>query len=90
MRFAHSLITEKVRLAKKGQITIPKSIRDEDGLLEDDIFIVTHLPGGDLVLRKQQEKQPEDFMLEAIAKAPSFNAEEAWEEVKAERRRERS
>ena len=90
MRFTHALITEKVRLAKKGQITIPKSIRDEDGLLEDDLFIVTHLPGGDLVLRKQQEKQPEDLMLEAIMKVPSFDAKEAWEEVKSERRRERS
>ena len=90
MKQVHALIIEKVRIAKKGQITIPKTIRDEDGLLENDILIVTHLPGGDLVLRKQHEKQPEDLMLEAIMKAPSFDADEDWEEVKAERRRERS
>ncbi len=77
-------------MAKRGQITIPKPIRDEDGLREDDFFIMTHLPGGDILLRKQKLKQPEDVMLEAIMKAPSFDADKAWQEIKAERRRERS
>ncbi len=90
MEAMHTLRREKVRIAKKGQITIPKAIRDEDGLQEDDIIIITHLPGGDMVLRRQQIKEPEDLMLKAIMKAPSFDADTAWEEVKAERRRERT
>lgn len=86
----HTLFMDKIKLAKKGQVTIPKVIRDEDGLRENDIFIVTHLPGGEILLRKQEEKKPEDFMLQAIAKAPLFNAKAAWREVRQERLRERT
>ncbi len=86
----HNLIIEKVRIAQKGQITIPKSIRDEDGLKEDDMLLVTHMPGGDIILRKQIPKRPEDLMLDAIRRSPPFDANKAWEEVKAERLRERS
>ena len=49
----HELFKEKVKLGKKGQITIPKCIRDEDNLKEDDVFIVQHMPGGDIILSKQ-------------------------------------
>lgn len=83
-------MTDKVKLGKKGQITIPKWIRDEDSFQEDDVFIVTHTPGGDTILRKQTTKTPEDIMLEVIEKMPRFNWREAWKEVEAERARERS
>ncbi len=86
----HTVMIEKVKLAKKGQITIPKAIRDEDHLVENDILIVTHLPGGEILLRKQCLKFPEDLMLEAIAQTPLFDAHAAWKEVKEERRRERA
>ncbi len=87
---AHTLFVEEVQLAKKGQITIPKAIRDQDNLRENDFFILTHLPGGDLVLRKKIQRNPEDLMLDAIAKAPAFNAKAAWKEVIEERQRERA
>ncbi len=84
----HETFKEKVKLGKKGQITIPKNIRDEDNLKENDIFIVQHMPGGDIVLSKQIYviKTPEDLMLEVIMRSPTINAIEAWEEVKRERK----
>lgn len=90
MAQAHLFMTDTVKIAKKGQITIPKKIREEDGLKESDILIVTHLPGGEIVLRKHTQHDPVDMMLEAIHASPSINAASAWEEVKAERRRERA
>ena len=79
---------DKVKLGKKGQITIPKKIRDEDGLAEDDVFLLTHTNGGDIILRKKNVRTPEDLMLEAIRTAPKFNWREDWEEVLAERKKE--
>ena len=87
MEHVHTFFTDKVKLGKKGQITIPKIIRDEDQLKERDTFIVTHTPGGDIVLRKQHVKTPEDRMLEAIKRMPKFDFEQAWKEVLEERRR---
>lgn len=87
----HQFMTDKVFLGKKGQITIPKKIRDEDGLKEDDAFIVTHMPGGDIILSRQEaEKDPIDRLLEFLETQPRINAREAWEEIKEERKRERS
>lgn len=84
----HTLIVERVKLGKKGQLTIPKKIRDEDGLFENDTFIITHSPGGDMILRKAIVKTPEQKMLEIIEKMPRFDARKAWIEVLEERKKE--
>ena len=76
-------------LGKKGQITIPKKIREEDKLIENDIFIVNHTPGGNIILTKKTIKAPEDLMLDVIMRVPPFDADSAWEEVKKERRQDR-
>ena len=83
-------MTDEVRLGKKGQVTIPKKIREMDSLKEDDTFIVTHMPGGDIILRKQITVHPIDRALEIIRNAPHFDWRKAWKEVVEERRRERS
>ncbi len=82
----HTFFVDKVRIGKKGQITIPKLIRDEDGLAESDVLVLTHTPGGDILLRKANIKTPEDTMLDAISKAPKFDWRRAWAEVEEERR----
>ncbi|MBI2142532.1 AbrB/MazE/SpoVT family DNA-binding domain-containing protein [Candidatus Woesearchaeota archaeon] len=61
----HTFIVDKAKLGKKGQLTIPKKIRDEDGLQENDEFIVMHMPGGDITLQKKRKRSPEDMMLQA-------------------------
>lgn len=85
----HQFFFEKVKLGKKGQVTIPKNIRDEDQLKEDDVFIIQHAPGGEIILTKQTTKAPEDLMLEAIMRSPRINAKEAWKEIRKERKLDR-
>lgn len=84
----HQLIIDQVKLGKKGQFTIPKKIRDEDQFREDDLFMVTHLSGGEILLRKVTVQTPEDRLLEIIRGFPSFDARAAWREVQEERRKE--
>ena len=86
----HSFFSDRVKMGKKGQITIPKRIRDEDGIKEDDTFIVTHTPGGDIIMSRQKVSSPEDAILEAVQRMPSFDWRGAWSEVQNERKRERS
>ena len=68
-------------MGKKGQVIIPKKMRDEDGLEEDDKFVVTHMPGGDIILRPVNIETPEEKMMRVIARVPKFDARKAWEEV---------
>ena len=83
----HESFMERVKLGKKGQITIPKNIRDEDQLKEDDVFIVQHTPGGDIILSKQKKvKTPEDIVFDIIKRTPRIDADSAWEEIKRERK----
>lgn len=86
----HGFFTDVVRIGKKGQITIPKAIRDEDDLQEDDAFIVTHTTSGAIILQKQKTMKPEDLMLEAVQRSPKIDWKRAWKEARDERRRERS
>ncbi len=85
----HESFIEKVKLGKKGQVTIPKKIREEDSLKENDVFVVQHTMGGNIILTKQTTKTPEDLMLDAIMRAPKINAKGAWEEIKRERKLDR-
>ncbi len=84
----HKFFTDVVKMGKKGQITIPKIIRDEDNFKEDDTFVVTHILGGDVILKKKEVKTPEEKLLEIIKTFPKFDWRKAWEEVREERKLE--
>ena len=88
MEQLHEFFTDTIRMGKKGQITIPKIIRDEDELNENDVLIVTHMSGGDIVLRKKKVQKPEDRMLKIIRSIPPFDWRQAWKEVEEERKME--
>ncbi len=90
MEQVYTFMTDKVKLGNKGQLTIPKKIRDESNYKKNDTFILKRMPSGTMTLEKQQKSDPYDMMFKAIAMAPKFNADKAWEEVRAERKRERS
>lgn len=86
----NQVFIEKVKLGKKGQITIPKNIREEDQLKENDVFLLQHTLGGEIILTKQiANKTPEDKMLEIVMKAHSFDWRSSWEEVRKERNLDR-
>ncbi|MBI5072489.1 AbrB/MazE/SpoVT family DNA-binding domain-containing protein [Candidatus Woesearchaeota archaeon] len=85
-----SFTVQKLKIAKRGQITLPKKMRERQHLRDNDILLLMQLPSGDIVLRKEEIQKPEDMILQAIQKAPPFDTKAAWKEVKAERARERA
>ena len=87
MEQLHTFFKDTIRMGKKGQITVPKVIRDEDNLQEDDILVVTHLSGGEILLKKAVEKTPEDNLFEFLNSLPKIDWRKAWEEVREERKR---
>ena len=84
----------EVEVGNKGQITIPKKMRDDQHLKRKDILTVIQMPGGDIIFKKKIKKDPFDMIIDAIKQGkkevPDFDAEEAWLEVEADRAKERS
>lgn len=83
-------MTDEVRVGKKGQVTIPRKMRDADKLKEADTLKVTYMPGGDFIFRKKVTHDPVDKALEILRTVPDFDWRKAWKEVVEERRRERA
>ncbi|MBI2575771.1 AbrB/MazE/SpoVT family DNA-binding domain-containing protein [Candidatus Woesearchaeota archaeon] len=84
-----SLIIETLKVGKKGQITIPKIIRDEDGLMENGRLKLTHMPNGEMFLNRiEGGMTPEDKMLEILDRIPKFDWRKVWKEMEEERARE--
>ncbi len=83
-------IMMKAEVKKKGQITIPKKIRDNLHFEEGDVITFTELPGGDVILKRIEIKTSEDILMKILEKIPKFNSEKAWKEVEADRAKERS
>lgn len=81
---------EEVKLGRKGQITIPKKLREEDELKENDVFRLTHFSGGSIVLEKKEKKTPEMDLFEFLDTLPKIDWKKAWREIRAERRLERN
>ena len=84
----HKFITDTIKMGKKGQITIPKIIRDEDSFNEGDTLNITNMPGGDIILQKKHAPTADDKLFEFLEKMPKINWRKAWEEIKAERKQE--
>lgn len=84
----YELFVDEVKMGKKGQITLPKKIRDCEGLKENDEFTIQHTRGGDIILSKAKKKTGIDRALEIAESFSDVDWDKAWEEVKAERARE--
>ena len=78
----------EVKVGKKGQFTIPKKIRDRDHIKEDDLFNVTLMSDGSILLKRETKKV--DKLLEFIRALPKIDWDKAWKEIEAERDLERS
>lgn len=85
-----TILAKRVRLGRKGQITIPKKIREGKGWEEDDDFVISEMADGGILIKKKTEKKPEDIMLEIIRSLPPFDWRKAWKEVEEERKKERN
>jgi antitoxin PrlF len=56
---------EVVTISSKGQLVIPKSIREEMGLQEQDKFLVVH-DRENVILRRLKSEQPDKKLLSLL------------------------
>ena len=84
------MVHEKfVKVGEKGQITIPKQVREDWHIKKGDSAKVVVMPSGMITIKFLREKSPEDRLLEVIEKAPKIDFKKAWKQVERERDRER-
>ncbi|MEK6964156.1 MAG: AbrB/MazE/SpoVT family DNA-binding domain-containing protein [Nanoarchaeota archaeon] len=82
------LWTYTVKTGKKGQITIPKKIRDKFNIKKRDPFMITLMSDGSILLKRETKKI--DKLLECIRALPKIDWDKAWKEIEEERHLERS
>jgi len=82
------LIKKEVEVVDKGQITLPKQLREKLHIKKTDILILEELPGNKIVLTKKEDIDPLDKLLEFIKTMPKIDLSGAWEEVKTERKKD--
>lgn len=77
------IIEKYVKLGERGQVVIPKEIRDAMHLRKTQRIKMTNI-GNEIVMRPlKEEKEPEDRVLELLKKVKL--TEKDWEEIQRER-----
>ncbi len=77
------IIEKYVKLGERGQVVIPKEIRDAMHLRKTQRIKMTNI-GNEIVMRPlREEKEPEDRVLELLKKVKL--TEKDWEEIQRER-----
>jgi len=85
MKQTYELISKKVKVSNKGQITIPKKIRKTMNIEEDDVFIIRNTIEGDVVLKRKETEDPIGEALAMLKTFPKFDWRKAYEEIHRER-----
>lgn len=82
------LISQTIKIGRRGQITLPKTLRVVDNLKKGDKLKLIRQPTGTIYLSKiPKEKDPFERLMKLIKTFPKFDFDEAWKEVQEERRR---
>lgn len=81
-KYESMIIQEYVKVSERGQITIPKAIREKELIRPNMILRIIDMPGA-IIIEKISTKSPEDMILEAL-RAAKFTDED-WEEIQRER-----
>lgn len=77
------IIEKYAKVGERGQIAIPKEMREREGIEPKDLVKILNV-GGEIIIRTQKtEKSHEDRILEILQK--SRLGDKDWEEVKRER-----
>ena len=85
--FSDYMIIEKyVVLGERGQIVIPKEIRDKEGIEPEDRLRVIDLDGELIITVEKKDKKPEIRALELLKHAKF--SEKDWKDILRERRKE--
>ena len=82
------IVSKVVKIGERGQIVIPKYIRNREGMKPRSIVRITNYGTGNIIISKVFEgKSPEDKILELIEdiRLPK----NAWEQIQKERHSER-
>ncbi len=58
-----SIMTDVVKVGEKGQITIPKKIREKEGLKKGESLEVKDLGEGTILLTSVNKKKESDYLL---------------------------
>lgn len=81
------LMSETIKIGRRGQITLPKIVRTVEGLKRGDRLKLVRQPTGTIYLTKiPKEKDHFERLIKVLGKVPKFDAEKAWKEVEKERR----
>lgn len=59
-----------MRISKRGQITIPKKLRDQFGMHHNVEVEITIADGGLLIRKQTESEHPVDRVFEILAQAP--------------------
>lgn len=80
------IIEKYVKVGERGQIVIPKEMRENEGIEPEDHLQVLDV-GGELIIKiKNREKAPEEKIHELLIKAKF--TERDWQEMLKERNKE--
>ena len=77
------IIEKYVKVGERGQIAIPKEIREREGIEPKQIVRIVNV-GGEIIIKPQKRKRaPEDKILEILQKAKLSGKD--WKEIRKER-----
>ncbi|MBI2543198.1 MAG: AbrB/MazE/SpoVT family DNA-binding domain-containing protein [Candidatus Aenigmarchaeota archaeon] len=79
-------IEEKyTKVGERGQIVIPKSMRDSEHIKPNQILRIKNIPGAIIIEKPSIVKSPEEKILETLTKIKVKFTEKDWEQVHKER-----
>ena len=84
-KYESMIIQEYVKVGERGQITIPKAIREKESIRPNMILKIIDIPGA-IIIEKISTKSPEDTILDILREAKL--TDEDWEEIQREREME--
>jgi len=84
-KYENMIIQEYVKVGERGQITIPKAIREKELIRSNEILKIIDIPGA-IIIEKISTKSPEDVILDVLREAKL--TDEDWEEIHKEREME--
>lgn len=88
MKKQERVVSKIIKVGERGQIVIPKTVRNLEGIKPKSLLKITNYGTGTIVISKVKEVEgPEERFLELIEKIKL--PKNAWEEIQKERHIER-
>ena len=79
-------IEEKyVKVGERGQVVIPKTMRDSEHIKPNQILRIKNIPGAIVIEKPSTVKSPEEKILEILTKTKARFTEKDWEQIHKER-----